>query len=94
MLDLTLTGGPFGDATANYDVRISNGMTVMEFCNQINEDEWGSIDVNDETLANYYYGGKFRIADNNLFKKVWMKRVKSAWANGGYGMMDYYLEVE
>jgi len=92
MLDFTKCGGPYGDATSDYSVRILSGMTVMEFGRYVNDAEYGDIFVNDKKLAEYHRG-KVEIIDHDLFDEVAYKPIKKAFANGGWGIMDYYISV-
>ena len=88
------TGGPYGDETSSYKFTIiGNEMTLEQFAEAIAEDEreWGSIRKSSpfgEVLADYKYGKINYRADKNI------KIAKEGTANGGWSLMDYYVEVK
>ena len=91
---MSCTGGPYGDATSSYKFTIiGNEMTLEQFAEAIAEDEreWGSIRKSSpfgEVLADYKYGKINYRADKNI------KIAKEGTANGGWSLMDYYVEVK
>lgn len=95
MIKLKQTGGPFGDATCNYEVVIENHMTVRDFIAEVlkNEREWGDIYVGKnlkrQKVCEYINGHIISMNETVDTSNT----VKGGWANGGWSAMSYYLEV-
>lgn len=82
------------DATTTYNIEVTKEVLLTEFCEDVvysNPKEWGSIYVNDEKVADYHYG---RCTAEGAFYRYCCKPLKSGWANGGWGSMDYHMTVE
>lgn len=83
-----------GDATTTYNVDIVRELLLTEFCEYVirgNPKEWGSIYVNGNKVATYDHG---RCTAEGAFYRYCCKPLKSGWANGGWGIMDYHMMVE
>ena len=87
-----------GDATSNYNITTS-AKTVKEFVHEVIEymekhNEWGSIHVSMGkstgyiTLVNY---SRFKIDFLNSYIRYCNKSIDRIWANGGWGLMSYYI---
>jgi hypothetical protein len=94
-------GGPYGDATSNYDVLIPEGATVREFLLYIvktyssEQGEWGSIHLADDDYTHLvdYNRGKFTGAGDNFYEYLDCKITKVS-ANGGWSNMSYRIHIE
>lgn len=89
-----------GDATANYDVVFTPGMTFAGFLNEVlGKDNWGDIHLCGisegwpPTVVEYSRE-HFEVKDQELFHKYLTTPLKSVWANGGWGSMSYFVTLE
>lgn len=97
ILDYIITGGPYGDATSSYEVRIKPGTTVQDFFNDVLADrrEWGCVKIDaypSRKVMEFRFGNCDDIDEEFLGQNadVPVKRVR---ANGGWGCMSYYIEI-
>lgn len=108
MFQLKLTGGPYGDATSDYNVIFDRKYTVKEFVQEALSDTnlWGDIRIRDDStdflkafgllLCEYSHG---KLLDRDRNRNGWYsefldKSIRSATAHGGWTCMDYMLELE
>lgn len=94
-LNFECTGGPYGDATSNYNITFPKGMTVSQFiAAALKEDnKWGEFKLDNcfgQVLAEYN-GGEIYSHCIDFVTKWRDKTIIEAKANGGWGNMDYYL---
>lgn len=102
------TGGPYGDATCNYEVDIPENTTVREFIKYIVEEysvehgEWGDIRVITPKDSHFgvgahiidYKRGEVESSDVTYFKRYADRVIRKVRANGGWSSMSYYLYLE
>ena len=90
-------GGPYGDETCSYNVTFPNGATFRDLMKFIlKRYEWGDIRLGRSLfgpiVAKYdkdkFYGDPEKLAD------IEWKRLKAVEANGGWGLMSYYVTLE
>lgn len=94
-IQLTFAAGPFGDASSRYNVTFPRGITVEKFMKIIleeNPQEWGYFSIHwiDNIIASYGNGEVTLSKNFDAYKKM---PVLDAQAHGGWGRMDYYLEI-
>lgn len=84
-----------GDATCWYDISFPEGISVHKFIRLVvNEHptEWGSINFGwDKKLCEYNHGKRKVCQGYREFRDL---PVRAATANGGWGLMDYYLMID
>ena len=89
------------DATCNYNITTS-AKRVREFVYEVIEymqkhDEWGSIyalvSKNSGYVALVDYS-RFKISFSNNYGSYCDKSIKRIWANGGWGLLSYYITIE
>lgn len=99
MFTFIRTGGPYGDCTCDYDIKLDKEYTVAEFVKTVLEnkpDEWGYIGIwRSKTIfgdptCRYDYG-KLR---STLPDDILDKKIRSVDASGGWTRMDYLLVLE
>ena len=89
------------DATSNYNIIMPNDTTVEDFCNtvlgrSVQMQEHGSVYISTKedlwhaVICKYYFSVMEFNTDYQNYKD---KIIKSAWANGGYGAMSYWLTL-
>lgn len=100
-IDFKTTGGPYGDATSNYEIIFPKGTTVREFVKYIVDDysvkhgEWGDIHLGSvlgEKLISYSRGKLTGVGLN--FDKYIDRKITKIRANGGWSCMYYFLLLE
>lgn len=91
-----------GDATSNYNVTWNETeITVDDFCDavlghSVQQPEWGKIYISEPgdhwhaTICEY---DRSVMEFQNDYFDYKNKKVVSAWANGGWGAMSYWLTV-
>lgn len=90
-----------GDATSSYDVTFYREATVDDFCDavlarSIQQQEQGKIYISEPgdpwhaTISEFQYSVMEFFPD---YEKYQNKIVKSAWANGRYGAMTYWITL-
>ena len=98
MIKLKQVTRTFSDATAGYSVELTKEYTLQKFVNEVlsNEKRWGYLAIDSEIsifgdpCCEYKY-------DKLLTKfpsEILTKKVVSAKARGGYGNMDYSIEIK
>lgn len=97
ILDFIKTGGPYGDATDDYEVRIKPGTTVQEFFNDVlaERHEWGDIKIGNclgPKVMEFHFGNCDDIDEEFLGQNADVP-IKRVHANGGWGYMSYYIEI-
>lgn len=94
-IKLEFLRGPFGDETSNYSLKFEKGTTVQDVIDFALSQtrEWGSIWVIDgksRVKMEYKYG---KIFSDNISDSLKTKKVKKGFANGGWSLMSYDLDV-
>ena len=97
MIKFEHVAGPFGDCTSRYKLSFDKPYTISEFIEEIlqNKDEYGEIYIGENYIkpkdtCSYAYGNlRSRFNDRYLNRKI-----ISAKASGGWGCMDYYLNLK
>lgn len=90
-------GGPYGDETSWYEVKVPENTTFIDFVKGIllhRPKEWGAFKETNlfgPTIVEYSYG-EYKIVDEEKYKEVQLKTIKKITANGGWSLMDYYIE--
>lgn len=89
--------GEGGGPNVDYNVEITPGMTVSQFCEEIRKrtNEWGYVrfrSIFGDELITYWFGD-YDITDDNLFDKHSDSVIKRVRATGCYDMMNYYINV-
>lgn len=100
--------GPHGDECSTYDLEIGENVTLSEFLEYLDPQEWGEvrlvlhntaglewIAVNEKEMyidIEYKYGKITNLPEEAL--SYMNKVVKSGWSNGGWSCMDYWLKFE
>lgn len=98
MFELTQCGKERGDCTAPYSVNLKKEYTVSEFVKDVvsnRGDEWGYFIIDDgETI---FGSPRFEYRWGELLstfpEEILNKRIKSVKADGGWGSMDYIIEI-
>ena len=90
--------GPFGDCTSAYQVYFPENITVEQFINtaiQENPDEWGAFILGTfgSTICQYNRGIK-QVRNLEYYYKVKDCHINTAWAHGGWSLMDYTLNIK
>ena len=86
-----------GDATSNYNI-ITDKKTVIEFLYELRKEvktkqEWGDVHVGFyKKIATYERNGAFHFTED--LNEYSNKPIKRVWANGGWGLMSYYIIIE
>lgn len=85
-----------GDATCNYEI-ITDKKTVLEFLYELRKQvrlnqEWGDIYITPYSKIAGYNHGSFHFTD--LLLDYRNSKIKRVWANGGWGLMSYYITIE
>lgn len=85
-----------GDATCNYTI-ITDKETVLEFLYELRKhvkfnEEWGDIYITPYKKIAGYSHGSFHFTDALLDYKD--SKIQYIWANGGWGLMSYYITIE
>ena len=91
------TGGPYGDATSNYDVQFHQTFTVRDFILHIlhnKGDEWGYFIIERERVVEYSHGRLIELLNGDLLYKNLDENVVKITASGGWTRMDYIIYVE
>ena len=100
MIKLNIEGGPFGDCTSNYNVE-TDAKDVAGFVEAVVKempDEWGEIcirsdnHIGDICVCSYKRGTIERKA--SAYNVYGAARIKSIFANGGWGLMSYDITVD
>lgn len=102
--------GPHGDACSTYDLKIGENVTLSEFLEYLDPQEWGEVRlvVQDPKLTNVnwlavnekqmYVDIKYKDGEITYLPEEALsymnKVVKSGWSNGGWSNMDYWLKFE
>jgi len=82
-------GNPRADETTPYMIKFNRKYTVEEFVKSIlTKNEWGYIEINGFEVE---YGCHSIALGLGCF---YDKEIKSCYASGGWGAMDYKIEVE
>ena len=80
-----------GDETAPYDVLLEQKCSVDDFVTAVlNRREWGYITIKGRGQIEYRYD---ELVSTTLNCDDMSKLIKSVHAAGGWGSMDYYLEI-
>ena len=103
------TGGPYGDCTDNYDVKVPIGATVREFISHIVDErsvkvgEWGDITVYPFVadrrlrLDSAVYSCTFNRGESKsldrLTPDIADRKIKEVRANGGWSSMGYSVYI-
>ena len=97
---LVCTGGPYGDCCCSYAVELCGEWTVQEFVKAVLErnpcelgffyiqragQKWYEAQVKIE----YQYGNM----KSTVPKKIARKKIKRVHSNGGWSLMDYWIET-
>lgn len=98
MIKLEQNTSTGGDETAGYLVELSGEYTLQKFVNEVvsNDARWGCIRASSETSffgehKCEYKRGKLL---SNFSPEIMGKKVISANARGGWGCMDYFLQLD
>lgn len=96
LLEFKCTGGPYGDETSSYDVKVNKKfVTVNDIINYVLDKkyEWGYICINSHGLTEdfeYRYG---TIIKDNIPEEIKSSNINSITASGGWSRMDYYIKI-
>lgn len=91
VFNLVHKDGPHGDQCSSYDIEIGNDITLSEFLEHLNPEEWGKIHLADITIK--YSNGKITYMPDEAL--LYMDKViKSGRAYGGWSLMDYWIEFK
>lgn len=90
-----------GDATSNYKI-ITDKKTVLEFIYELRKyiklnQEWGSIYVSSQKSSIRNKIGNYSNSSITFTKQILdygHEPIFHVWANGGWGLMDYYIVIE
>ena len=90
------TGGPYGDESCTYDIKLLRNITLKEFVNIVVSDtkEWGYICLGSflsKKRIEYRWG---EILSNTLPSESLNKEIESVTSNGGWSRMDYYIKLK
>lgn len=97
------TGGPFGDCTCNYDVKLEGKCTVREFVKSVLKEkpgEWGSFEMVEDLkrpfltqidACKYKYGEITERFEKRENEGLEVGEIK---ANGGWTEMTYYIKAK
>ena len=96
---ITKTGPVSGDETAPYSVSDYRAKTIVEFVNEVleqNPKEWGYIEVKDESVGDgFHWNASIEYRYGQLLNEVpdiWQYReIGSVTAEGGWSRMDYLI---
>ena len=94
LLDFKLSGGPYGDDTSTYDVKVNkDGATVTDIINYAlsKKEDWGYVCIDSffsDKRLEYRYG---IIISDNISSEDKNKVVKTITASGGWSRMDYII---
>ena len=102
-MKMICTGGPYGDASSSYAVKLDKEYTVQEFVKMVLDEkpgEWGNFEITTDFHYTYtnrkdiceYKRGKI-IADFREEKPKTMV-VSEVIAHGGWTNMNYFIKVE
>lgn len=90
------SGPEYGDATAPYNVILKeNNVCVGKFIKDMlkqRPDDWGDIYI--PYCSNIRYVKGRIITGFLLLDEVYHRKIKRIRANGGWGLMNYFIEVE
>lgn len=90
------SGGPYGDETSHYVIDFPTGIQLGELINSLvasYRKEFGNIWVNGKKVVEYGYGA-YTLFNWEDFYKITDRKVISADARGGWGLMDYIIFIE
>lgn len=96
LLEFIRTGGPYGDCTSKYDIKINKEKPIIrDIINYVlnEKQEWGYIIINDNRLTDdfeYKYGV---IVKDNIPEEIKDTNIESITAIGGWSRMDYYIKI-
>ena len=107
---LIYRSGPHGDECSTYDLEIGKNVTLSEFLEYLDPQEWGDVrlviqnpklesmdwlTLNEKQM---YIDIEYKYGKiTNLPEEALSymnKVVKSGWSNGGWSNMDYWLKFE
>ena len=98
MIKLKQVTKTFSDATAGYSVEFTKEYTLQEFVNEVlsNEQRWGYLAIDSEISIFGDPRCKYRHGKllTEFQSEILTKKVVSAKARGGYGRMDYSIELK
>lgn len=101
--DMICTGGPYGDCTCAYRLKLKREYTIKEFTEEIvkkKPGEWGTIyhckdlkKVHGTQLdtCDYSHG---EITNHFSLIATGKQKIKEVIAHGGWTAMDYYIKTE
>ena len=103
-LKFVQTGGPYGDATCDYNVLFTGPLTLRYFLEVIGtRNEWGRVDyctepppgnlLDGRTVLKYKHN-QVTYRNEDLWNKIADKEIRCIYANGGYTAMDYRIWLE
>ena len=96
LLEFIHTGGPYGDETSTYNVKINKEKPIIrDIINYVlNETrEWGYIVINDN-MPNYDFEYRYGfIVKDNIPEEIKNTEIESITASGGWSRMDYYIKI-
>lgn len=78
------------DCTQVFDIHAYENITLDEFVNKhvLRQKEWGSIELSGKKIE--YRNDEITVAQPDLMSEI----IAGGVANGGWGMMNYILEVK
>lgn len=101
MFRFVQVGEESSDCTRSYKLILDKECTVGEFVNAVlsRQDEWGDIRLDDEKFQFgkpfcEYACGKIFNSDDSFSEEFLSKKVISASAYGGWGLMNYTLVAD
>lgn len=91
-------GGPYGDATSNYEIIFEREYTVREFVEEIlkNQNEWGYFSIVTKAHPFGIEKSEFRYGKlvSKFSEETLHRKIKSVHANGGWSSMSYYITLK
>lgn len=97
---LVCTGGPYGDCCCSYAVELRGEWTVQEFVKAVlerNPCEWGFFYI--QRAGQKWYEAQVKIEyqygnlKSTVPEKIARKKIKRVHSNGGWSLMDYWIET-
>ena len=88
---LVCTGGPYGDCCCSYAVELRGEWTVQELVKAVlerNPCEWQKW-YEAQVKIEYQYGN----LKSTVPEKIARKKIKRVHSNGGWSLMDYWIET-